>query len=798
MTTTESPEPVEDASAGQTYRRLAGRLRDRLAPRRALTVQAQRAAGARVLHYLSAEYLPGRQLEQNLVALGEPAREVAQATDAVRDWEVEAPLGNGGLARLAACVMESTATLDLPAVGHGLRYDFGTFQQAADGAGEAGAWAVTDNPWEAEEPLERRTVAFGGHTEDDGDPTGLRRRWVPQEHLDGVPSVMLIPGHGTGTVNPIRFWRAVASPDALDPARLAAGEYAEAVEQAARAENITRVYYPDEASEVGRELRLRQQYFLVSCALQEIVGNHLAGHDATTGRDPWSGLAASVVVQLNETHPALAVVELMRLLVDEHRVEWDRAWTIVTKVFGYTVHTLLPEALQTWPVPLMQRLLPRHMEIILSINYFFLQGVAVRFPGDIGRLGALSLIQEGSVPQVRMAHLAAASAKAVNGVADQHTRLLTGGAFASFATMWPAKFCSVTNGVSQRRFLRLANPVLAELITEGIEGDHWLRDAEALTALVPLAEDASFREAWLKARRMGRERLSDHTRRELELELDPDALCDVMIKKFHEYKRQLLKALHVVTLYNRIVDDPTGAHVPRTVVFAGSADPGYHPGRTVIRLVRAVAAVVNRDPACAGRLRVLYHPDLSVTRSELITPAADVSEQISMAGMEASGTGNMKLALNGALTVATMGGANIELLHRLGPDSVRVFGLDAAGAAALRSGDHEPYRHYGSDHELRAALDALSAGAFCDESGESFAPLVERVLNWDPYLTLADYRSYVDAQDRLEAAWQDPVAWARTSIRTTARCGYFSSDRTVREYNERIWHLRAVPVEPIE
>lgn len=785
MTTTE-PQTTTEA-----YRQLATTVRDRLADRHTQTLSAQRAAGARVLHYLSTEHLPGRQLEQNLLALGEEVGPTGRDhLEALREVEVEAPLGNGGLARLTACVLESAATLDLPVVGHGLRYDFGTFQQGVPAAGgERREWSLTANPWELEAPQDRVTVAFGGRTEDAGDPTGLRRRWVPDELVDAIPSTMFVPGSATTTVNAVRFWRAATHPGALDQERLAAGEYAEAVREATQAENITRVYYPDESSDHGRELRLKQQYFLVSGALQEIVARYR--EDFTS----WTAFPGAVAVQLNETHTTLAAVELMRLLVDEHRVGWDRAWAITTKVFGFTVHTLLPEALQTWPIWLMHRLLPRHMEIIYSINYFFLQDVAVRFPGDIGKLGALSLIQEGAEPQVRMAHLALVSATAVNGVAEQHTRLLTNGAFRSFATMWPQKFRTVTNGVSPRRFLRLANPGLSALVDERLGGSDWVQDADRLAALAPMAGDADLQEAWRAVRRANKVRLQERMLAEVGVSLNPDALCDVMMKRFHEYKRQLLKALHVVTLYNRIRSEPSRDLAPRTVVFAGRAAPGYYPGRQAMRLVSAIAATINADAACEDRLRVVYLPDYSVTRGELLAPAADLSEQIALAGMEASGTGNMKLAMNGAHTVATRDGANIDLRRRIGVDGVHMFGLDAARANLLRTnGAYQPHTFYESDPELREAMDAISSGVFSGGDDDLFSPLVDRILGWDPFLTMADYRAYVDAQDRIEQAWRDVDSWTRTSILATARSGYFSSDRTVREYNNQIWRLR--PVSP--
>jgi glycogen phosphorylase len=769
---------VESASVQDRYDALATTVRDRLAERRGRTAAAQYAANPRWVYYLSAEYMLGRQLPQNLLysGTGRLAREIVKDLDEVQEMDAEPALGNGGLGRLAACLLDSLATLDIPAVGYGIRYDLGIFKQSfVDGAQreQPDDWAFHGSPWEFPAPDDREVVGFYGHTEQ---LEGSRRRWVPGETVLGEPSHMLVPGYGTKTVNIIRLWRARAAPESFDLGRFARGQYAEAVEEIVRSENISKVLYPDDSTESGRELRLKQQYFLVACSLRDIVRRFRFRNS------DWDAFPEKTAIQLNDTHPVLAIPELMRLLIDEHGLDWDRAWAITRGTFGYTCHTLLPEALETWPVALFQRLLPRHLEIIYAINLHFLRDVEAAYPGDADRIRRMSIIDENGDRRVRMAHLAVVGTSVTNGVAALHSRLLADTTLRDFAQLWPQRFRNVTNGVTPRRFLKLANPRLSDLISEALGGDDWLTDLDRLTALEPFADDAGFRDRWRAIKR----------RNKADLGVDPDALADVLVKRFHEYKRQLLKLLHVVTLYQRIAAGATPP--PRTVVFAGKAAPGYHAAKEIIRLINAVAAVVNADPIVAPYLQVLFPPNYNVTLAERIIPAADLSEQISLAGKEASGTGNMKLALNGAVTIGTLDGANIEIRDRVGADNFFLFGLDAAEAAAVRQGDYRPRQYYERDGELRAAIDAIAGGAFSNGDRGAFASVVDSILGRDEYLTLADYRAYVDCQDRVDRAWQDPLRWTRMSILTTARCGYFSSDRTVGEYCARIWRVGPVRV----
>ncbi len=770
---------AESASTQDVYETLALTVRDRLAERRARTATAHHAANPRWVYYLSAEYLLGPQLEQNLLysrtaGLAPRALRALGVTPAeVAALDVEPGLGNGGLGRLAACLLDAMATLDIPAVGYGIRYDLGIFKQTfgPDGAQveKPDDWAFQGDPWEFPAPDDRQTVGFYGHTEEvDG-----RTRWIPGETVLGEPSHLLVPGYGTETVNIIRLWRARAGEASFDLTRFAAGQYAEAVQDAVRAENISKVLYPDDSAEPGRELRLKQQYFLVSCSLRDIVRRFRIRNSG------WDEFAAKTMIQLNDTHPVLAVPELLRLLVDEYGLDWDRAWSITRDTFGYTCHTLLPEALETWPVPMLERLLPRHLQIIYLINTQLLREVRSRFPGDTDRVRRMSLIQEEPERRVRMANLAVTGTRAVNGVAELHSELLAATTLRDFAELWPERFHNVTNGVSPRRFVRLANPRLAALITEALGGEGWLTDLALLSGLADRAGDPSFAERWRAIKRQNKADLGAG---------DPDALTDVMVKRFHEYKRQQLKLLHVVTLYHRIRAGHTPA--PRTVLFGGKAAPAYHAAKAIIQLINAVAATVNADPAVSPYLRVVFPPNYNITLAERIIPAADLSEQISMAGKEASGTGNMKLALNGAVTIGTLDGANVEIRDRVGADNFFLFGLDAPAAAALRAGPYRPRDHYETDDELRAALDAIAGGAFGGIGHEVAASLLDR----DEYLTLADYRAYLDCQDEVETAWRDRDRWTRMSVLNTARTGFFSADRTVTDYAERIWGVTPVRV----
>ncbi|BEL12129.1 glycogen/starch/alpha-glucan phosphorylase [Actinoplanes sichuanensis] len=776
---------VESASARDAYEALSQTVRDHLAERRARTAAAQFASNPRWVYYLSAEYLLGAQLEQNLLysSTGELAAEAVKALgfslEDLEDLDVEPGLGNGGLGRLAACLVDSLATRDIPAVGYGIRYDLGIFRQIITENGQTELpddWAFQGNPWEFPAPDDRQTVGFYGHTEPiPGSET--RKTWVPGEIVLGEPSHMLVPGYGTETVNIVRLWSAKASEASFDLSRFSAGQYAEAVQEAVRAENISKVLYPDDSTELGRELRLKQQYFLVSCSLRDIVRRFRLRNEG------WDTFADKTVIQLNDTHPTIAIPELMRLLVDEYEVEWAKAWEITRRTFAYTCHTLLPEALETWPVRMFEKLLPRHLEIIYLINMLFLREVEARFPGDHDRLRRMSIIQEEPERRVRMAHLAVVGTEAVNGVAELHSKLLRETVLDDFAALWPAKFQNVTNGVSPRRFVKLANPRLSDLITEGLGDDGWLRDLERLAGLERLADDGSFRERWQAIKRANKVDLAVG---------DPDSLTDVMIKRFHEYKRQQLKLLHVITLYQRIRQNPAADWVPRTVLFAGKAAPAYHAAKDIIQLIATVAHRIEADPVASPYLKVVFPSNYNVTLAERIVPAADLSEQISLAGKEASGTGNMKLALNGAVTIGTLDGANIEIRARVGEDNFFLFGMDAYEAAQARINGYHPRHFYDRDEELRAAIDTLTSGVF----GDVGRRVAGSLLDWDEYLTLADFRSYLECQEHVEKTWRDPARWTRMSILNTAHSGFFSSDRTVADYAARIWRVSPIPVAP--
>ena len=792
---------AESASAQDAYWTLAVTIRDRLADRRTRTAQANYEANPKFVYYLSAEYMLGRQLPQNAAYTGTAdlahqavAGSAVSAGD-IEALDVEPGLGNGGLGRLAACLLDSLATLDMPAVGYGIRYEYGIFKQAFENGYQVehpDDWAFYGNPWEFPAPDDRQVVGFYGHTEGvDGDQGGLRARWVPGETVLGEPSHMLVPGYGTETVNIIRLWQARAGRESLDLSLFNAGLYAEAVEARMHSENLSKVLYPSDSTPAGRELRLKQQYFLVSCSLRDIIRRFRFRNQ------DWEAFPDQVVIQLNDTHPVLAIPELMHLLVDENGIGWRQAWSITRRTFAYTCHTLLPEALETWPVEMFERLLPRHLEIIYALNQFFLEDVRARYPGDDERVARMSLIQEEPERRVRMANLAVVGTFAVNGVAGLQSRLLAQTTLRDFADLWPEKFQNQTNGVSPRRFLLLANPRLSGLITERLGDEGWLTNLDRLSELEAAADDAKFRAQWREVKRLNKLDLAAHALAMTGVTIDPDSIFDVMVKRLHEYKRQVLKLLHIVTMYNRIKADPAAVPVPYTVIFGAKAAPNYQEAKRVIKLINSVAAVVNADPDVGGRIKVVFLPNYNVTISELVVPAGDISEQISLAGKEASGTGNMKLALNGAVTVGTLDGANIEIRDLVGADNFFLFGLTADEVTALRERGYDPRAYYRDDAELRAAIDALASGAFTGGDRDAAGPVIDSLLTWDEYMVLADYRPYVDCHDRAAGpAWADQERWSRMSILNTARSGFFSSDRTVRGYCRDIWHIEPVPVQP--
>jgi glycogen phosphorylase len=788
------------ATRNDHFLALAYAVRDRLLHRWVSSARLFLQEKHRTVIYLSAEYLIGPQLAANLLNLDieAPVRNALEnlglSLDELVEHEEEPGLGNGGLGRLAACFMDSLATLKIPAIGHGLRYEFGIFdQEIRDGwqVERTDRWLRHGNPWEIRRHDIEHKVGFGGttHREPD-DRGGFRVVWTPERFITGIPFDTPVPGHGVTNTNFLRLWSAVAAEE-FDLDAFQVGEYWRAVDAKIRSENVTKVLYPNDQSPAGKQLRLEQQAFFVSCALQDSIRLLLQVGNIREFADKF-------VIQLNDTHPALAVPELMRLLVDEHDVGWDDAWGITTRAFNYTNHTLLPEALETWPLPMMARLLPRHMEIIFEINRRFLDEVRARFPGDDGRVRRLSIIDEHGERSVRMVHLATIASQRVNGVAPLHSRLLRETLLPDFAEMYPDKFTNVTNGVTPRRFLALANPPLTRLIGESkIEGD-WVCELDKLRALEPRAEDAGFRERWRAVKNANKQALArwlaaGHGEPQAR-PLDPTALLDAQCKRFHEYKRQHLNLLHIISLWDRLRRGDDAGQVPRTFLFAGKAAPGYWLAKLIIRLIHGVAEAIDADPRARQMLNVVFVPDFNVKVAEHLYPAADLSEQISTAGREASGTGNMKFALNGALTIGTLDGANVDLRDAVGADNFFLFGLNAEEASHRWLSGHWPRIVLEKDPELAGIIDLISSGAFSRGDRNLFAPLVRSLTETDPFLVLADFRSYVDAQKRVAAAWLDRERWTRSSILNVARAGAFSSDRAIREYSTRIWRVAPVDV----
>ncbi len=784
------------ATRNDHFLALAYLVRDRMLHRWVRSARTYLEEQRRTVVYLSAEYLMGPQLAQNLAILGiEPAvREALSglgvALDPLLEHEEEPGLGNGGLGRLAACFMDSLATLEIPAIGHGIRYEFGIFDQGIrDGwqVERTDRWLRLGNPWEIRRYEIEHPVGFGGHTEHVRDARGrLRVRWHPARIVRGVPYDTPVLGSGTANTNFLRLWSAVADEE-FDLEAFQVGEYWRAVDEKVRSENITKVLYPSDESPAGKELRLQQEYFFVSCALQDCIRLLLQKSDIRS-------FATKFAVQLNDTHPALAVPELMRVLLDVHGLDWDEAWAQTTRALSYTNHTLLPEALETWPLPLLERLLPRHVELVFEINARFLGEVRARFPGDDARARRMSIIGEDGEKSVRMGHLATVGGHHVNGVAALHSRLLRQTVLRDFAELWPERFDSVTNGVTPRRFLALANPPLAALLTEAL-GEGWVRDLDRLSGLRPFADDAAFRERWRAIKLANKRSLAGFLHDTFALEMSPAALCDVHCKRIHEYKRQHLNLLHVAWLIGRVRRGDLADVVPRTVLLAGKAAPSYRTAKLMIRLAHALAQTIEQDPVVRRVLRVVFVPDFNVKNAQRIYPAADLSEQISTAGKEASGTGNMKLAMNGALTIGTLDGANVEIRDAIGAAHFFLFGLSADEVAARLAGGPGPAHELDRDPELAALLDEIALGAFSPpHERDLFAPLVRTLVERDPFLVLADFRAYVDCQRRVARAWADPEGWTRASILGVSAMGPFSSDRAIREYAERIWQVAPVPV----
>ena len=783
------------ATWNDAYTALALTVRDRVLKQGVQTLERYARDDARAVAYLSAEFLPGPHLATNLLNLGiteqvrQAMSELGVNLDEVLEQEEEPGLGNGGLGRLASCFQDSLASLGVPAIGYGIRYEFGIFDQTiVDGwqVEVTDKWLRFGNPWEIPRPEIAYDVPFGGHTEVRTDEQGRYRvRWVPDTVVKGVAYDTPILGYRATACNRLRLWKAEAV-ESFDFAAFNQGDYYQAVEDKMFSENITKVLYPNDEVAQGKTLRLQQQFFFVTCSLQDMIRVHrLLGRSLDRFHEKWA-------IQLNDTHPAIAVAELMRLLVDVHEMDWDTAWHVTHRACAYTNHTLLPEALEKWPVALFARLLPRHLEIIYEINRRFLDEVRARFPGDEGRAARMSLIDENGQRFVRMATLATVGAHAVNGVAQLHSDLLRTTVMRDFAELWPDKFCNVTNGVTPRRFVGVSNPGLTWLITERL-GDGWLGDLGRLRRLEPLADDPTFQQEWRAVKLANKRRLAALVEERTGVRVNPESLFDIQVKRIHEYKRQHLNALHILTLYLRLKRDPRADVPPRTFIFGGKAAPGYFMAKRIIKLITATADAVNADPAVRDRLAVVFFPDYNVKSAHHVYPAADLSEQVSTAGKEASGTGNMKFSLNGALTIGTLDGANVEIREEVGEENFFLFGLSVDEVHELKARGYRPRDRYEMNATLREVLDFIASGALARGDAELFRPLVDNLLHDDPFLVLADYQAYVDCQDRVSALWRDPQAWTRMSILNAARMGKFSSDRSIREYCERVWHVKHVP-----
>ncbi len=780
------------------YMALAYTVRDRLVHRWITTRHTGMRKDVKLVCYLSAEFLTGPHLANNIINLDiqEPIKEAVRELggdldlDQLIEQEEEPGLGNGGLGRLAACYMDSLATLGIPAIGYGIRYEFGIFdQEIRDGwqVEITDKWLHFGNPWEIRRPEITMPVKLGGFTRSYVDARGhFRVEWIPGKVVNGVAYDTPILGYKTNNANTLRLWKAEAH-QSFNFQAFNMGDYSGAVYEKMISENISKVLYPNDQPKQGKELRLEQQFFFSSCSLQDMIRMHLKEGDNVDSLDQ------KIAIQLNDTHPSVSIAEMMRILVDEYVIDWERAWTITQNTFSYTNHTLLPEALERWPVELFGSLLPRHLEIIYEINRRFLDLVKQKYPGDDDRLSRMSLIDESGERYVRMAHLACVGSHAINGVAALHSELLKSDVLRDFYELWPDKFLNVTNGVTPRRFMLLSNPRLGEMINDQI-GDGWLHDLEELRKLEPLADDAQFRKQWREMKLSAKRRLADYIATRLKIDVDPNSMFDVQVKRIHEYKRQHLSVLHIIALYNRIKENPKLEFAPRTFIFGGKAAPAYFQAKLIIKLINSVAEVVNNDPDIAGRLKVVFLPDFNVTLGQRVYPAADLSEQISTAGKEASGTGNMKFSLNGALTIGTLDGANIEIREEVGAENFFLFGLSAQQVEASKAKGYRPYDIYSSNPELKKVIDQISSGYFSAGNGALFAPLLDSLLSRDDYLLFADFSSYMDCQEQVSKAYLDQDEWSRMSILNVARMGKFSSDRSIREYCQNIWRTEPLNV----
>ncbi|MFT4274659.1 MAG: glycogen/starch/alpha-glucan phosphorylase [Pantoea sp.] len=774
------------------YMALAFTVKDRMLESWAASTKTYAEHHVKVACYLSAEFLIGPQLGCNLLSLGledearAAMRALGQDLDALLALEEEPGLGNGGLGRLAACYLDSLATLEIPAIGYGIRYEFGIFDQdIVDGwqVERTDKWLKMGTPWEIVRPDVSFYVCFGGYTQMQTDAQDrLRVQWIPARQVKGVAYDVPIQGYRVDTCNLLRLWKSEAV-ESFDFEDFNAGDYYQAVEEKVVSETLSKVLYPNDEPDVGKRLRLAQQYFFVSCSLQDMLRLMDISHT------PVAHFAERLAVQLNDTHPSIAVAELMRLLVDERQMAWDDAWSITLNTFAYTNHTLLPEALETWGLPLMQNLLPRLLEIIYEINRRFLEEVRNAFPGDEARVVRMSLIDEQGEKKVRMAHLASVGSHAVNGVAALHSELLRQTVLRDFADMYPKRFLNVTNGVTPRRFLMLSNPGLASLLDETL-GAGWRSDLTRLEALSDYADDIAFQQDWRAIRLNNKAALAGRISQLVGVRIAPEMMFDIQVKRIHEYKRQHLNALYMICLYRRLVRHPDQQAAPRCFIFGGKAAPGYWMAKLMIRLITGIAEVVNRDPVIGGRMKVVFYPDFNVKNGHLIYPAADLSEQISTAGKEASGTGNMKFMMNGALTIGTLDGANVEIRQQVGGDNFFVFGMTAQQVEALKRTGYRPGDYVQVNDELRDAIDQIAAGRFSRGDKALFAPLLDNLLNYDPFLVLADYADYAACQERVSEAWQDQRHWTQMSVLNCARSGIFSSDRAIGEYCQHIWQTQ--------
>ena len=788
---------VPSATPLDVFRAVAHTMRDRLVHRWMATSRTYYVNDVKRVYYLSAEFLLGRLLERNLVYTGqtEVAREILAKygleLETILRRENDPGLGNGGLGRLAACFLDSLATLELPACGYGIRYEFGIFdQQIRDGwqVERGDAWLRFGNPWEIARHEYTVVVNFGGRVQTIPDENGrLVTCWVDTDKVLGVPYDTPCPGYSNNTVNNLRLWSARASRE-FNLAVFNDGDYRRAVEEKAMSESISKVLYPKDDTPEGKELRLKQQYFFVCCSISDILRRYKKTHDTL------DGFADKVAIQLNDTHPAVAIAELMRVFVDLEGFSWEKAWEITQATVAYTNHTLLAEALERWPVWMFERLLPRHLQIIYEINTRFLRQVEIRFPRDHERLRRMSIIEEGDIKQIRMAHLAVVGSHSVNGVAALHTDLVKSQLLPDFYEFWPERFNNKTNGVTPRRWLRVCNPDLAKAITCELGDESWLVDLDKLKGILKSAEHPSFLDQLAAIKRQNKIRLSDTIEKKTGVAVDPDSLFDVQVKRIHQYKRQLMNCLYIITRYQAIKDQPDLDLIPRTFIIGGKAAPGYAMAKLHIKLINDVAHVVNQDPTVNDHMKVVFIPNYNVSFAERIIPAADLSEQISMAGKEASGTGNMKFAMNGALTIGTLDGANIEIRERVGADNFFLFGLNTDEVKSLKASGYRPLDYISQNEALSRAIELISSGFFSPDDHSRFAPVVESLVNHDPYLICADFEDYVRAHGEVDDTFSQPIDWQQRVVHNIGNMGYFSSDRTIAEYGEEIWGVKRCPV----